>query len=243
MAKKPATRLYLLPNTLGSATSPASADGYVTPMMREVCHSVRLLYAEDLKSARRLFRNCGYTGDFSEIEIHLLNEHTNASQNHEFIERLIQTGTGAIVSDAGIPCVADPGSELVSMAHEKGIEVVPMSGPSSIILTLAASGLGGQRFHFQGYLPKENAERRKKIRQMEQDSSGGVTQIFMDTPYRNMQVLEELLSTCRKTSLLCIGCEVTTEKGFVTTMTMEKWIQQKPDLHKRPVIFALGCPQ
>ena len=240
MANTPSAQLYLLPNTLGSLTSPSSADSFVTPLMREVCCSIKLLFAENIKTARRLFRVCGYTGDFSEIEIFLLNEHSDKSQNSDFIERLKQSGAGAIVSDAGIPCVADPGSSLVSMAHEHDIEIVPMSGPSSIILTLAASGLGGQRFHFHGYLPKESNERRKKIRQMEQDSAVGVTQIFMDTPYRNMQILEDIFVICKKTSLLCIGCEVNSDKGFVKTKTIEDWIRQKPELHKRPVIFAMG---
>jgi 16S rRNA (cytidine1402-2'-O)-methyltransferase len=240
MPNTPSARLYLLPNTLGSVSSPSSADSFVTPLMREICCTIKLLFAEDVKTARRLFRVCGYTGDFSEIEILLLNEHSEKSQNSVFIERLKQSGSGAIVSDAGIPCVADPGSALVSMAHEHEIVVVPMSGPSSIILTLAASGLGGQRFNFHGYLPKEATERRKKIRQMEQESAGGVTQIFMDTPYRNMQILEDVFVTCKKTCMLCIGCEVTTDKGFVKTKTIEEWMRQRPDLHKRPVIFAIG---
>lgn len=209
-------------------------------MMREVCQSVKLLFAEDIKSARRLFRTCGYSGDFSEIEILLLNEHTGTSENHAFIQRLIHAGSGAIVSDAGIPCVADPGSELVDLAHQHGIDILPMSGPSSIILTLAASGLHGQRFQFHGYLPKDPLERRKKIRQMEQDTAGGVTQIFMDTPYRNMQVLDDLLATCKKSLKICIGCEVTTDRGFVKTKTIGEWINQRPELHKRPVIFAMG---
>ena len=243
MVKQSLARLYLLPNSIGSPAAAVSSGSFVTPMMCEICCSVKLLFAEDIKSARRLFRTCGYTGDFSEMEILPLNEHTIKSQNHDFVERLIQMGAGVIVSDAGIPCVADPGSGLVALAHQRGIEVVPMSGPSSIILTLAASGLGGQQFHFQGYLPKELSERRKKIRQMEHESAGGVTQIFMDTPYRNMQVFDDILMNCKKNWLLCIGCEVTTEKGFVSTMTIEEWQRKKPDLHKRPVIFALGRPE
>jgi len=235
-----ASRLYLLPNSIGSAAVPVSPECYVTPMMRNVCAAVKVIFAEDLKSVRRLFRTCGYTGDFSELEILLLNEHTHNSQYQEMLDLLIKSGAGALVSDAGIPCVADPGSDLVAMAHERGIEVVPMSGPSSIVLTLAASGLGGQRFNFNGYLPKDSNERRKKIKQMELELGKGITQIFMDTPYRNLQVLEDLFAVCRKTVMLCIGCEVTTDKGFVLTKSIDEWMQLKPDLNKRPVIFALG---
>lgn len=240
MTSRPSSRLFLLPNSIGSASAHAHTGSFVTPLMQQVCSNIKLLFVEDIKSARRLFRACGYGGDFSEIEIHSLNEHTDKSAYHDFIDRLLQTGEAAIVSDAGIPCVADPGSNLVSLAHERGVEVVPMSGPSSIILTLAASGLGGQRFYFQGYLPKDPSERRKKIRQMEQDANSGVTQIFMDTPYRNMQVLEDLFTYCRKSQMICIGCEVTTDKGFVKTKNIEEWMKQKPDLHKRPVIFVMG---
>jgi 16S rRNA (cytidine1402-2'-O)-methyltransferase len=236
-------RLYLLPNSIGSSAAISLPDSFVTPLMRQVCDRVKLVFAEDMKSARKLFRACGYTGDFSEIEIILLNEHSKYQKHSDLIDVMMRSGDAAIVSDAGIPCVADPGSGLVSLAHQHGIEVVPISGPSSILLTLAASGLNGQRFTFNGYLPKGITERRKYIREMELSAAKGYTQIFMDTPYRNMQVLEDLFAVCRKDLLLCIGCEVTTQRGFVNTMRVGDWMKKKPELNKRPVIFALGAAE
>jgi len=145
-----------------------------------------------------------------------------------------------LVSEAGVPCVADPGSHIVELAHETGIKVEPLVGPSSILLALMASGLNGQKFSFNGYLPRERAERIKKIKQIEQLAKSGMTQLFMDAPYRNNQVLEDVLATCQLNSKLCIASNITCDNERINTKTIGEWSQRKPDLNKMPVMFVLG---
>lgn len=147
----------------------------------------------------------------------------------------------AILSEAGVPGVADPGAVVVRIAHEKGIRVVPLTGPSSILLGLMASGLNGQNFCFHGYLPVKRPERIRKIREIEQSAlRSGETQLFIEAPYRNDALLHDILETCQSATRLCIAADITQESEFISTKTAEAWKKKKPALHKRPVLFLLG---
>ncbi|MFN5621424.1 MAG: SAM-dependent methyltransferase [Flavobacteriales bacterium] len=227
--------LYLIPNTLGSG-----ADKYVTAQLQQVCSSIETFIVEEIKSARRLLRQTGVSRPLEELTFLSLNEHTKSNDVQELIQPLLEGKTVGLISEAGVPCVADPGSSVVELAHEQGIKVVPLVGPSSILLALMASGFNGQQFTFNGYLPRERSERSRKIRQLEQLALSGVTQIFMDAPYRNNQVLEDLLQTCRMDTKLCIASNITCDNERINTKTITEWSIRKPELNKMPVMFVLG---
>ncbi|MFN0032355.1 MAG: SAM-dependent methyltransferase [Flavobacteriales bacterium] len=226
--------LYLLPNTLGG-----HADTYCTAQSRAVTATVRCYLAEELKSARRLLRANGYTDDFSDIQFEMLNEHTREDELMSMLTPLIEGKDMAIISEAGLPCVADPGSNAVLLAQHMGVRVVPLSGPSSILMTLISSGLGAQRFTFNGYVPREKNERMHKLKQLETHASQGHTQLLMDAPYRNNQLMDDLLKL-RPSLHLCIAVNISLPDEWIKTKTVAEWKMNKPELHKKPVMFALG---
>lgn len=234
MAKSKGT-LYLIPNTLGSGT-----DKYATQQLASTVSNLEYFIVEEIKSARRLLRQLGITRPLEELDFRMLNEHTRSQEMDSIIEPLLQGLDMGLISEAGVPCVADPGSSVVAMAHEAGLKVVPLVGPSSILLALMASGFNGQQFTFNGYLPREKADRVRKIKQLEQLALAGVTQLFMDAPYRNNQVLEDVLQTCRMETKLCIASNITCDNERINTKTIMDWNVRKPDIHKMPVMFVLG---
>lgn len=227
--------LYLIPNTLGSG-----ADKYGTSFLTQTVARLEVFIVEEIRSARRLLRQLGVSRPLEELEFHALNEHTKNQDLQSLIEPLLQGKNVGLVSEAGVPCVADPGSTVVALAHEQGIKVVPLVGPSSILMALMASGFNGQQFTFNGYLPRERSERSRKIRQLEQLALSGVTQIFMDAPYRNNQVLDDVLQHCRMDTKLCIASNITCDNERINTKTVTEWSIRKPDLNKIPVMFVLG---
>jgi 16S rRNA (cytidine1402-2'-O)-methyltransferase len=234
MAKTTGT-LYLIPNSLGSGT-----DKYATQLLSATVSRMEHFIVEEIKSARRLLRQMGVTRPLEELDFRLLNEHTRTQEVNSIIEPLLQGHDMGLVSEAGVPCVADPGSTVVALAHEQGIKVVPLVGPSSILLALMASGFNGQQFTFNGYLPRERSERTRKIKQLEQLALSGITQIFMDAPYRNNQVLDDVLQTCRMETKLCIASNITCDNERINTKTIMDWLVRKPDINKMPVMFLLG---
>jgi 16S rRNA (cytidine1402-2'-O)-methyltransferase len=234
MAKSKGT-LYLIPNTLGSGT-----DKYATQQLASTVSTLEHFIVEEIKSARRLLRQLGITRPLEELDFRMLNEHTRSQDIDSVIEPLLQGHDMGLVSEAGVPCVADPGSNVVALAHEAGVKVVPLVGPSSILMALMASGFNGQQFTFNGYLPREKADRIRKIKQLEQLATAGITQIFMDAPYRNNQVLEDVLQTCRMETKLCIASNITCDNERINTKTIMDWNVRKPDIHKMPVMFVLG---
>ncbi len=227
--------LYLIPNTLGSGI-----DKYATVQLQQTCNNIETYIVEEIKSARRLLRQMGVSRPLEELEFLALNEHTKNKELSSLLEPLLQGKDVGLISEAGVPCVADPGSVVVSMAHEAGVKVVPLVGPSSILLALMASGFNGQQFTFNGYLPRERSERSRKIRQLEQLALSGITQIFMDAPYRNNQVLDDCLSACRMDTRLCIASNITCDNERINTKTITEWSLRKPDLNKIPVMFVIG---
>jgi 16S rRNA (cytidine1402-2'-O)-methyltransferase len=228
-------KLYLIPNTLGSGV-----DKYATVQLRATVEHLHVFIVEEIKSARRLIRQLGIAKPMEEIDFRMLNEHTQHVDFNSLIEPLFNGIDVGLVSEAGVPCVADPGSEIVELAHEAGIKVEPLVGPSSILLALMASGMNGQQFSFNGYLPRERADRIRKIKQLEQLAKSGITQLFMDAPYRNNQVLEDVLASCNANSKLCIASNITCDNERINTKTMSEWSQRKPDINKMPVMFVMG---
>jgi len=227
--------LFLIPNTLGGG-----ADKFASKQLVQIVHSIETFVVEEIKSARRLLRQLGVERPLEELDFHLLNEHTDKQDLTPLLEPLLAGKNIGLISEAGVPCVADPGSNMVALAHTAGIRVVPLVGPSSILLALMASGLNGQRFTFNGYVPRERSERIRKIKQLEQLALSGHTQIFMDAPYRNNQVLEDIITNCKSDTLLCIASNITCDNERINTKTITEWSARKPDLNKIPVIFILG---
>jgi 16S rRNA (cytidine1402-2'-O)-methyltransferase len=233
----PQGKLFLIPNTLGESDVRAVLPANIA----EVLNSIGEFIVEDERTARRFLKKAGYTGSLDTVILHLLNEHTNPKTISSFLDGLEEGKNIGIISDAGCPAVADPGAVIVKMAHEKNVEVVPVTGPSSIIMALMASGMNGQNFAFTGYLPKEKSDRAKKIKELEQLAvNKDQTQLFIETPYRNIQLFEELLSQCAPSTLLCIACDITLSSEFIRTRSIAEWKKEKPDIHKRPAVFVLG---
>ncbi len=179
--------------------------------------------------------------DIDQLTFFELNKHTQSSEIPSFLKPLEKGEDVAVISEAGCPGVADPGADIVKLAHQKGISVVPLVGPSSILLSLMASGFNGQNFAFNGYLPVKSGERTKAINLLEKKAKiDQQTQIFIETPYRNNQLIADLLKTCSTSTLLCIAANITAENEFIATKKVGDWKKSVPDLHKQPAIFLIG---
>ena len=230
-------KLYLIPCPLGIwdeslQTIPAQTLA-VIPLLTEYI-------VEDVRTARRYIKKVYPEADIDNTSFHLLNKHIKYDEILMYLNSIENGNSIGLLSEAGCPAIADPGALIVEIAHEKNITVVPLVGPSSIILALMASGFNGQNFAFSGYLPIEKAERSKAIKNIEQTSAKqNQSQIFIETPFRNNQMLAEILSVCRDDTRLCIACELSTPNEFVQTKSVYKWRNIKLDLHKKNVVFVL----
>jgi len=229
--------LYLIPTPLGEAGFEAGLPAYNLQILQRI----ETFIVEELRTARRFLRKAGYAKDFETVTFHLLNEHIPDNEAVGMLENAISGLHIGLLSEAGLPCIADPGNIVVRLAHQKGIRVIPLTGPSSIMLALMASGLNGQNFVFHGYLPVKPEERSKALRELEHAvSKGNQTQIFIETPYRNLQMLESIVKTCHASLTLCIAADLTLETEWIRSMPLNEWKRQKPELHKRPAVFLLG---
>lgn len=231
--------LYLMPVWLGAL----GGTEQLPPENIAMAGRVDLWFAEHEKTARQMLRRMLPEIDLQRQEIHRFDKDGTTAEA-EALLRLMQGGRdAAVISEAGMPGIADPGALLVRAAHRIGIRVVPLTGPSSMMLALAASGLNGQRFTFHGYLPRTPQERKQAIRKIEADAlrSGGA-ELFMETPYRNDVLLGELLQTCASSTLLTIAVDVTQPGGSVETRSISNWSKATPILGKRPAVFILGRP-
>ena len=228
--------LYLLPVTLGDTPL-----GNVLPQYNsEIIAGIRHFIVEDVRSARRFLRKVDPAFDIDGSQFFELNKHTSPQDVAGFLRPLHDGKPMGVISEAGCPAVADPGADVVAIAQRKGLKVVPLVGPSSIILSVMASGFNGQSFAFHGYLPIEQGERTKRIKMLEQRSYvENQTQLFIETPYRNRRLLEELIQTCRPQTRLCIACNVTCDDEYICTKSMKEWKGHLPDLEKRPCIFLI----
>jgi len=195
---------------------------------------------ENAKTARRYLRAIGYKKNFdTEVTIRELDKHAEHQNCESLLQNVLRGTDCGLISEAGNPCIADPGNEIVAYAHKRNIQVVPLVGPSSILLALISSGFNGQQFCFHGYIPIQNPERSKKIKNME-SFSRGTTQIFMETPFRNQSLLDDILKNCADETLLCIACDLTLPTEFIKTQNIKAWRQNKENFHKRYCIFLLG---
>lgn len=225
----------MIPVTLGGSKYSEVIPDFVASITRKL----RVFIVEDLRSARRFLKTLDKEFPINECSFLEMNEHTPDRQISEFLEPLLEGNDAGIMSEAGMPGIADPGAKLIALAHLKNIKVVPLVGPSSIILALAASGLNGQNFSFNGYLPVKQTERAIKIKELERRSASGFSQIFMETPYRNQKLLEAIVQICNNHTMLCIAADLTLPSEEIRTLPISEWKKKMPDLTKRPVIFIL----
>jgi 16S rRNA (cytidine1402-2'-O)-methyltransferase len=201
---------------------------------------IRHFIAENPKSARQFLKAAGYPHALSDVEIQILNEHTAANEIPRLLSPLLAGQDCGLVSEAGCPAVADPGAALVRLAHEGGISVVPLVGPSAILLALMASGMNGQQFAFHGYLPIDRTNKIFKIQELERISEKmDATQIFIEAPYRNQALLQTLLEVCLPETKLCLATDITLASESIRTLTTAQWKQIHPDINKRPTVFLL----
>ncbi len=228
--------LYLIPTTLGEQPV---ADVLPAGVMT-IAAGLRHFIVENTRTARRFLRTVDAAFPINDCTFVELNEHTDLATIGNYLDVCERGEHIGLMSEAGVPAVADPGNAAVQLAHSKAIRVVPLSGPSSIILALMASGLNGQNFAFNGYLPVKPDERSRAIRNIEKRSAAEVqTQLFIEAPYRNSAMFDELMRNLRPTTRLCIAADITLATEFISTRTVAEWSKNKPDLHKRPAIFAL----
>ena len=230
------TALYLIPVTLGDTP----LNNVLPQYNSEIISGIRHFIVEDVRSARRFLRKVDAQFDIDGSVFYELNKHTSPEAVAGYLKPLQDGKPMGVISEAGCPAVADPGADVVAMAQRKGLKVVPLVGPSSIILSVMASGFNGQSFAFNGYLPIKPDERAKKLRQLEQRIyNEDQTQLFIETPYRNGKMLEDILATCRPQTKLCIAANLTCEDEYVQTRTVKEWRGKVPDLNKIPCIFLL----
>lgn len=228
-------KLYLIPTTLGDTP----LDSVIPSDVQKLIPGIKHFIVENIRTARRYLKKVDSKIEIDDLTFYELNKRTAPSQISGYLNALKEYDMG-IISEAGCPGVADPGADVVKLAHEKGIHIIPLVGPSSILMSLMASGFNGQNFAFNGYLPIKSNEKIKKIKQLDLRSlHEGQTQIFIEAPYRNMQLLDDLILHCNASTHLCIACDITTETEYIRTLTMKEWKKQKPELHKRPTIFLL----
>lgn len=230
------TALYLIPVLLGDTTVERVLPSY----NKEVILGIRHFIVEDVRSARRFLKKVDKDINIDELQFYPLNKHTSPQDISGYLKPLEEGNAMGVISEAGCPAVADPGADVVAIAQRKNLPVVPLIGPSSIILSVMGSGFNGQSFAFNGYLPIEPAERAKKLKTFEQRAvTEHQTQLFIETPYRNNKMVEDILKNCRPQTRLCIAANITCEDEYIKTKTLKEWKGHVPDLSKIPCIFLL----
>ncbi len=228
--------LFMIPTTLGN-NNPLE----VLPIsIKQTIENVNYYIVENEKSARHFIKSISPRKSQQDLNLSVLNKYTEAAAIPTFLIPCFEGNDVGILSEAGCPGIADPGADVAKYAHEKGIRVVPLVGPSSITMALMASGMNGQRFAFNGYLPIENSERRLSLKKIEKLSKDfDQSQIFIETPYRNDKLLAELLKILSEKTLICIACDITLPTEYIATKTVREWRNIPLDLHKRPTIFII----
>ena len=230
-------KLFLIPSTIAEGTVENTIPLFNIKIMQGLRHFI----VENDRSARRFLREAGIKTSFDDIKLVNLNEHTPASEIWGLLNSCREGNDTGLLSEAGLPCIADPGSELVLYARNEGIEVIPLCGPSSIFLSLMASGLNGQNFVFHGYLPIDKNSLEKNIREIDKKARfENQTQIFIETPYRNQKLFDSIINVCHKDTLLSIAVSITSENAWQDTFTIADWKNVKPELNKKNAVFLIG---
>lgn len=229
--------IYLIPNTLGECET----HNVMPDLNYDIIRSIKHFIVEDVRTARRFLKKMDKDIVIDDLTFFTLNKHTSVEELSGFLKPAKEEHDIGIISEAGCPAIADPGAEIVKLAQEKEYKVVPLVGPSSILLALMASGFNGQSFAFVGYLPIKDNERTLTLKHLEKRAQvEKQSQIFIETPYRNMKMMEEILNTCHKETKLCVACDITLETEYIKTKSVGSWKKgELPDLNKRPCIFIL----
>lgn len=228
--------LYLIPTTLGD-----NEPLQVMPIsVKSVVESLTYFIVENEKSARRFIKKITPNKSQPSLKLKLIDKYVNPVEVNSYLDVCMEGTSVGLLSEAGVPAVADPGSDVVALAHKKGIRVIPLVGPSSILMAMMASGMNGQSFAFNGYLPIDKADRKREIKRLERLSKEHKqSQIFIETPYRNHKMLDDLTTTLSPTTSLCIAADITMPKEYIKTFTISEWKHKKPELHKIPAIFII----
>jgi 16S rRNA (cytidine1402-2'-O)-methyltransferase len=230
-----AGNIYLIPVTLGG-------DDFLKVIPEKVISLTKLLrffIVEDIRSARRYLRLIDKGFPIDDTVFLELNEHTGESEISDYLEPVINGSDLGIMSEAGLPGIADPGAKIIALAHRKNIKVIPLSGPSAIILALISSGFNGQNFTFNGYLPVKPSEKISRIRELEKKAHDGYAQIFMETPYRNQKMFESVIATCSSETMLCVAADITLPSEYIRSMKISDWKKNIPLLDDKLVVFVL----
>jgi 16S rRNA (cytidine1402-2'-O)-methyltransferase len=229
-------KLYLIPTTLGEMNHEEVLPQTIKRSIDFIDHYI----VENEKTARKFIKQVHPDKKQPELKLFALNKHTQTNELQDFIKPLLAGHHMGLMSEAGCPGVADPGAAIVKIAHEKGIQVVPLVGPSSILLAIMASGMNGQSFTFNGYLPIDKSEKKQALKGLEKLSlDKNQSQLFIETPFRNNKLLEDILQTLQPNTLLCIACDITLPTEYIKTLSISNWKKQKIDLHNRPTIFII----
>ena len=229
-------KLYLIPTRLGD-----NPPLEVLPIsIKKVIEQIDDYIVENEKTARRFIKRVSPNKPQPSLKLKTLNKYTQDSELHSFLEPCFNGKNMGLLSEAGCPAIADPGADIVSIAHQNNIKVVPIVGPSSILLALMSSGMNGQSFTFNGYLPIDKSEKRQQIKVLEKRSfDQNQTQLFIETPYRNNQMLQDLVATLHPNTRICVACDLTLPTEYIKTQTASAWKANKEDFHKRPAIFII----
>lgn len=228
--------LYLIPVPMGET----SIEKVLPTYNREIIIQIKHFIVENIRSARRFLKKTEPSINIDELTFYELNKHTRIEDIEGYLKPLANNQNVGVISEAGCPAIADPGADIVAIAQKKNYNVIPLVGPSSILMSLMASGFNGQSFAFHGYLPIDSNERTKTIKNLEQRIySENQTQIFIETPYRNLKLADDLIQNCRPSTKLCIAVNITCDDEFIKTLPVKSWAKQLPDLNKKPCIFLI----
>lgn len=228
--------LYLIPVLLGEAP----LEEAIPPYNIEVVSRLKYFIVENLRSARRFLKKCNPAIDIDALTFFELNKQTDRNRIGNYLLPMKSGESVGVISEAGCPAVADPGAEVVAIAQQEGHKVIPLVGPSSILMALMASGFNGQSFAFHGYLPIDAGERVKKLKQLEARAySEDQTQLFIETPYRNQKLAEDILQQCNPRTRLCIAMNISLPDAFIVTRSVKAWKGRLPDMHKKPTVFLI----
>ncbi|MFT5890370.1 MAG: 16S rRNA (cytidine1402-2'-O)-methyltransferase [Dokdonia sp.] len=229
-------KLYLIPTTLGET----SALEVIPLSVKKVIELVDHYIVENEKTARRSIKAISPGKSQPKLQIKLLNKYTDELELPSYLDPCFEGISVGLLSEAGVPGVADPGADVVKIAHQKGIQVVPLVGPSSILMAMMSSGMNGQNFAFNGYLPIEQKQRKMELKRLEKLSyDTGQSQLFIETPYRNDKMLQDIVNSVHKETLVCVACDITLPSEYILTKTASFWKENMPELHKRPAIFII----